>query len=157
MGTGYGIKCADCNYSIRYLEGVGMFYDDVSVFYNNSQNDKPWIHSLIKNKRIKDKAVNLLSNGALPDNEYGHELYACPKCNRLTNRFYFKLVSSKEEYEPDYRCYKCKTKLLKVELQTNKKRDFAKIVFKNNSDKKWNCPKCGCEKLVYDNCVTNWD
>ena len=109
MGKSYEIKCAACGYGIPVKEGVGMMYSPHAVFYGRcddpTQNwsvafpdgycekDKPLLLSLVKSNRIKDIAFSLISHGARPDRGYGHGLYTCPKCNRLANRFYFKLVS----------------------------------------------------------------
>ena len=172
MGQQYGLKCAECDYSISVTEGVGMRYSPNAVFFgrcnDSSQNwsiafpdgyceeDKPLLLSLVKSKRIKDTAFELLSNGAVPDNGYGHELYICPKCSRLANRFYFKLSSDTEQYEPDYRCSKCKTTLRRVALKHGDD-GRSNVIYKNNRSAGWKCPDCDCGKLVYSGDFILWD
>jgi rubrerythrin len=112
--------------------------------------------SLVRGKRIKDAAFVLLSKGAVPDDEYGHELYICPKCNRLANRFYFKLTFGMESYEPDYHCSKCKTQLRRAMLK-HKNNDLIEIIYKNNRNAEWKCPECGCGKLIYTGDLLFWD
>ena len=172
MGDIFEIKCVACNYGISVTRGVGMAYSPHAVFYGRcddaTQNwsiafpdgycekDKPLLLSLVKSKRIKDIAFNLIANGAQPDHEYGHDLYSCPKCNRLANRFYFKLVSPTEQYEPDYHCSNCKTLLQRAELKRdeNGKRE---IIYINYHESIWKCPECGCKEIVLCGVLRMWD
>lgn len=172
MGQRYGIKCAACDYGLQVTEGVGMMYSPHAVFYGRcddpNQNwsvafpdgyceeDKPLLFSLVKSKRIKEVALRLLSIGAKPDSGYGHDLYACPKCNRLANKFYFKLTLPTEQYEPDYHCPKCKTQLRRVTLKHGEDGQ-SELVYKNNHTAGWKCPECGCEKLVFSGEFIMWD
>jgi hypothetical protein len=64
MGRQYGIKCAECDYGISVMEGVGMMCSPNTVFYGYSENDKPLLLSLVKSKRIKNAAFAFLSNSA---------------------------------------------------------------------------------------------
>ena len=172
MGQQYGIKCAECEYGISVTEGVGMMYSPNAVFYGRcddpSQNwsiafpdgyceyDKPLLLSLVKSKSIKEIAFAALSSGATPDDDYGYALYNCPKCNRLANRFHFKLLSPTEHYEPDYRCSKCKTVLRRVALKHDEDGQ-SEVVYLNNRKADWKCPKCGCGKLVFSGDFIMWD
>jgi ssDNA-binding Zn-finger/Zn-ribbon topoisomerase 1 len=171
MGKKYGIKCAGCDYSFRANEGVGMMYSMEGVFYGwynptkkwnialfdgMHKMEKPLILSLIKDKRIEDSVFKLLTDGAAPSKEYAHEVYSCPECNRLANRFYFKLILSDRNYEPDYCCPHCDTLLQRVTIKSYMNGE-CKIVYKNDSSKKWECPECGCKKLVYEDYAAIWD
>jgi predicted RNA-binding Zn-ribbon protein involved in translation (DUF1610 family) len=172
MGQGYGLKCSACDYNISVTEGVGMMYSPNAVFFGRcddpSQNwsiafpdgycerDKPLLLSLVKNKKIINKAMELLANGAMPDDGYEHELYCCPKCMRLANKFYFRLVSLTEKYEPDYQCSKCKIPLRRVVVNFDKDWNV-EIMYKNNRKVKWKCPECGNEKLVHSGELIMWD
>ena len=173
MGKGYVLKCSSCDNSISVIEGVGMMYSPHAVFYGRcddpTQNwsiafpdgyceeDKPLLLSLVKSKRIKDKAFDMLADGATPtDFEYGHELYVCPKCMRLANRFYFKLESPSEQYEPDYRCSTCKTLLRRIEVKFDND-DSAKVEYKNHRAVDWKCPECGGARLISDGNMIMWD
>ena len=173
MGQSFDLKCSTCDYSVFVTEGVGMMYSPNAVFYGRCdnltenwsvafpdgycENDKPMLLSLVKSKRIKDKAFELLANGATPD-EYGHELYSCPKCAQLTNRFYFKLTSPTEQFEPDYRCSKCKSSLCRVEMRFDNDGN-GEIVYKNHRKVNWKCPECGGDRLVHsdDMIMLYWD
>ena len=173
MGQGYSLKCSSCDYSISVTEGVGMMYSPHAVFYGRCddptqnwsiafpdgycEDDKPLLLSLVKSKRIKDKAFELLANGAAPvDFDYGHELYVCPKCMRLANRFHFKLESPSEQYEPNYRCSNCKALLHRVEVKFAKDGN-GKVVYKNKRAANWKCPECGGDRLVYGEDMIMWD
>ncbi len=117
MGEIYTIKCADCDYSIRVHEGIGMLYDPQAVFMGDEKHT-PMLFSLISynttdedSSRIRRELSGLLSKGFKPAvdiiaDDYGHKLYACPQCNRLDNRFYFKLTMGEKIYEPGYICNK---------------------------------------------------
>ena len=170
MGQGYDLKCSTCEYRVSVAEGIGMMYSPNAVFYGRCddrsqkwsialpdgycEDGKPLLLDLVKSKKIKDKAFELLANGAVPD-EYGHELYLCPKCLRLSNRFYFKLLSEKEDFEPDYQCSHCKTLLRRVKINTRKD-GTANIVDKNGRKHDWKCLICGGDKLTVKDMVL-WD
>jgi len=118
---------------------------------------KPLLSSLVNCKRIKNKAFKMLADGAVPlENEYGHELYVCTKCMRLSNRFHFNLESSSEKYEPDYRCTACKTLLSRVDVCFDSN-DNARFIYKNQQVILWKCPKCGGDSLVHDGSYVMWD
>ena len=172
MGQGYSIKCSRCDYSLSVTEGVGMMYSPNAVFYGRcddpTQNcgiafpdgyceeDKPLLLSLVKSKTIKDKAFNLLASGATPDDDYGHELLVYPKCLRLANRFYFKLLSSVGDYKPDFHCSKCRTSLQRVDVRSIFDGDL-EIIDKNHRKVDWKCPECGNDRLIYDGHMLLWD
>ena len=172
MGKAYELKCSQCEYGISVLEGFGFAYSPDAVFFGHcddpTQNwsvacpdgycekDKPYLLELVDDEVIRDKAFELLANGATPDN-YGHELYACPKCMRLANRFYFELMSPNEQFVPDYKCLACKTSLLRVKV-LRERNGRGKIVYRNNHQANWKCPECGCAKLVFvRGSIRNWD
>ena len=170
MGQEFNIKCTACDYSVSVQLGIGMMYSPHAVFYgfcnDNTQNwsvafpdglcelGKPLLNDLIKNKRIKEKAFSLLKNRAIADDNYGHELYICSKCQRLYNRFYFHLIDKEGEYEPEYKCSYCRVLLKKVELKEDK--GILKV-FYNNNYAVWKCPKCGNDELAYGDLMILWD
>ncbi len=171
MGDLYGIECATCDYRIEVIEGVDMLYATHNVFYGRSddpaqnrstafserfyKDGKPLLPCLVEDERINDAAFRLLSEGATPDG-HGHELYFCPKCNRLENRFYFKLKTAEAQYEPDYQCPICGTPLRRIRTKSGKNGQVL-IVYKNNRRIDWKCPECGCNKLVYSDVFGMWD
>ena len=147
MGQRYDIKCVACVYKFTVNKGIGMMYWPENVFYGYC-DDPPLLLSLVKSKRIREAVFALLSNGATPDSDYGHELYSCPKCNRLANRFYFKLASPAGGYEPDYHCSECKTELERAAL--NREDSQIEVQYRDRKELGWKCPECGCKKLEYD-------
>jgi len=172
MGKGYGIKCAACDYGLSVTEGVGMMYSPNAVFRGRcndpSQNwsiaspdgycehDKPLLLSLVKNMKIKENALTLLAGGACPDNDYGHELYTCPKCMRLSNWFYFKLISTTGDFEPDYKCSECDTSLTRVEAKRGNDGRIT-LTCRNHQNVNWKCPDCGGGQLVSTGDFIQWD
>jgi len=170
MGTGSCIRCSSCGYGIHVREGVGMMYSPSAVFYGRCddptqnwsgafpaglcEDGKPLLLGLVKSERIKKAAFNLLSEGARPG-EYGHELYVCPKCMRFENLFYFELVCSSGNYEPDYKCTKCRTIMKPVAI-----RDSAvqtEIMYRDQRKVEWKCPKCGGEEISWMTDCICWD
>jgi len=171
LGKHYGVKCTSCNYSISVKEGVGMMYSPHAVFYgccnDESQNwsiafpdglcepGRPLLEELVRSKDTKERAFSLLEAGAIPTDDYGHELYVCRKCHHLFNRFYFRVQAEDEEYEPDYRCSHCKTLLKRADLKPD--HETLRVVYRNNKDANWHCPQCGNERLQYDGFMLLWD
>ena len=172
MGSGYGIKCTDCDYEISISEGVGMQHSPNAVFYGRcddpSQNwsiafpdgyceeGRPLLFEIIKDEAIKSKASEFLKNGAKPDEYYGYELYSCPECSLLDNLFYFKLKSKSETYEPEYHCKKCNSISLRAKIKFNKAGE-CKIAYFNKRKLDLICPECGCNKLVDNGEFILWD
>lgn len=158
MGEGYSFKCSSCGYGIEVIEGIGMMYSPHAVFYGRGENGEPLLSSLVKSEIIKKKAFDLLAAGAQPDDNYGHELYMCPKCMRFSNRFYFKLRSATEDYEPDYKCSSCKTSLKRV-MRGYDGNGCLMIEYRNHRKADWKCPKCNGKELEEDQdyIITLWD
>lgn len=173
MGQIYDLKCAQCNYKMSVMEGIGFAYSPHAVFYGRCddltqrfsiafpdglcEDNKPLLISLVKSKRIRETAFRLLSSGATTDYGYGHELYLCPQCNRPLNKFYFKLQSDTERYEPDYHCPRCEARLRRVRLKRGKNGQSDEFFYKNNRKAECKCPKCGCGKIVYGDNFARWD
>jgi len=174
MGDRYEIRCSSCGYGLEVTEGVGWLYSPKTVFYGHCNDppqnwsvafpdgycefDKPLLFSLVKNKSIRNKAFDLLANGAKPK-YYGHELYMCPECMRFSNRFYFRLRSPDGNYEPDYKCGRCKTELKRVMIESDDVR--TKVVYtKYKREVNWKCPKCGGKEIESNHggiSMTLWD
>lgn len=156
MGKQYKIQCFKCGYSIRLTLGIGMMYSPRSVFCENHIDKKPLLLAMVRSKRIKMEALALLDQGATPAPDYGHEAYICPKCHRLSNRFYFRLLGKDGEYEPDYRCFKCRTLLKRADMKAESGRFY--IVFKeDDQDADWACPNCGNKEMVVGWEMGLWD
>jgi hypothetical protein len=146
------VTCEQCGYGESFSPGIGFMYDPVSVFYGDR---KPLLVSLVKNSGITQKALNLLRNGGVPDS-YGHEIYGCPHCKSLHERFYFRIVADgdpqKTLFEPEYECLKCGRVLVCLRVETNTKN----FPWGEKASLQWNCPACGYESLAV-NSVGNWD
>ena len=171
MGVFYRIKCSSCDYGLSITEGVGMMYSPHAVFYGRCddptqnwsiafpdgfcENGEPLLLSLVKDDDIREKAFLLLNSGAEPG-DYGHDLYICPKCTQLENRFYFKLHAQSEDYEPDYKCLNCNTSLRRVELKDHNDGEM-EVVDENHRKVNWLCPKCGNDRLMCDEEMYEWD
>ena len=171
MGTGCEYTCSSCGYVLEITEGIGMLHSPEHVFHG--YDGKPFLLSLIKSERIRKKVSGLLAAGAQPaaleypekeysenlddpgvskyaqPHDYGYEVYACPKCNRVSNLYYFKLTTPDGDYEPDYKCSKCKTMLQHAELKDHCTDDgrFIEIRFEDGHKAGWKCPKCSCDKI----------
>jgi predicted RNA-binding Zn-ribbon protein involved in translation (DUF1610 family) len=172
VGQQYKIKCASCEYGVTIVEGVGKMHSPQMIFnssYNDSmqnlismltnryrEKDYPLLLSLVKNKRITDKVFKMLKKGAVIHNDYGYKLFACPKCMRLTNKFYFKILSASEDFEPDYDCHYCKSYIYRVEIIHNNNKRI-KIVYKDQIKMIWKCPDCGNDELIFNGGVVMWD
>jgi hypothetical protein len=125
------------------------FHDD------SCEHDEPLLTDLVRSQKIKNKAFSLLEAGAIPSDDYGHELYICPKCRQLFNRFFFQIRTVDGKYRPKYKCYHCRTLLKRVELEENNK--TLTVVFKNNKKALWICPQCGNTKLAFGDLMIHWD
>jgi predicted RNA-binding Zn-ribbon protein involved in translation (DUF1610 family) len=154
MGKQYGLKCVSCDYQVSVTEGRGKLYHADNVFYGRPDRE-PLLLSLVKDTRIQNAAMVLLASGATPADGYGHALYSCPKCNRLTDGFYFKLTAPTGDYEPDYTCPTCGTTLLRAELN-REDGGYIMLTYKDHHAD-WNCPGCGGNKLQICGPLARWD
>jgi predicted RNA-binding Zn-ribbon protein involved in translation (DUF1610 family) len=155
MGKQYGLKCVSCDYRVSVTEGRGKLYYSDNVFYGRADRE-PLLLSLVKDTRIQNVAQILLANGATPADGYGHALYSCPTCNRLTGGFYFKLIpSTAEYYEPDYLCPSCETPLHRAEPRWEYGGHITVVYKDHHAD--WKCPKCGRNKLKICGPLARWD
>ena len=149
------ICCADCDYSFGFYEGTGMKYSPERVF--SLEEDKPpLLVSLVEENKVREKAIQLLAEGAEPEKEYGHELYGCKTCHHLAGKFYFRLASSAGKHVPNYRCANCKKRLKRLT-----ENEFATLAFKSSqmevySESAWKCPECNGAKLRYK-VTAMWD
>ena len=156
MGLKYTLKCTKCTYRLSVIQGIGMMYSPNSVFeatwdYSKASDlvepvkGKPLLEGLVNNPSISKQALALLAEGAVPQDDYDHELYACPTCHHLANHFHFRLKTKSGDYEPNYVCSFCHALLMRASDEEVK--GGLKIVYKNDSSTLWQCPKCGNDKL----------
>ena len=99
----------------------------------------------------------LNEQSASPADDYGHEVYFCPRCHELCGRFYFRLVYSGGSYEPEYKCTKCRHFLHRAKAA--KKGGEIKLYDANNNMIDWQCPRCGHDRLEQDIAagIVMWD
>ena len=144
-GECYDLKCTACDYCIFILTGSG-----------GGNYNKTKIFTFINNANNLNKAVELWTNKAAPKKTYySFEVYICPKCKTIENKFYLKMVTSKGKFEPDYPCSKCKTSLRRINVKIFNN-DNVKLINRYHFKIKWQCPKCKNNKLIaYD--IGMWD
>ena len=150
MGSCIMINCGQCGYEKSFILGIGFAYSPYSVFYDRPdepgiEERKPLLASLVKSSKTRKEALDLIAAGGLPG-EYGHEVYGCPHCRHLCERFYFRIETKEKFFEPEYKCSKCKRTLLRLNFNSYGRR------------LQWPCPSCGKKKLsICENIITLWD
>ncbi|MCL2497434.1 MAG: hypothetical protein FWF06_02335 [Symbiobacteriaceae bacterium] len=161
MGHTFFAKCNDCRYGVEVKEGIGMLFARRNVFNRKDfkRGRKTFLESLTKDFFITIKTFNLMEDGMHPSNDYGYEMYHCPKCHHLESRFFFSMTGRGEQYTPKYRCALCNT-LQERTLPNNwyyafkglkKEEGFTLFVRSDNRQINWICPYCGGRKLIFDN------
>jgi rubredoxin len=145
MGIMAKVQCRKCGYEENFRLGRGMM-NPRAIFYG-ARGREPLI--AIKSPKIREEALSLLKSGGVPDS-YGSEIYGCPHCRDLYQKFYFRIVADEKIFEPKYRGSKCGHVL--VRLNTALKKDVRETLLGKATYQKmvlkWNCPSCGHERLV---------
>ena len=126
MGLGIVINCEQCGYEKSFTLGIGFSYYPQAVFYDKVDESgravgKPMLASLVKDSKIRKEALDLIAAGGTPG-EYGHEMYGCPHCNHLCERFYFRIKAEEKFFEPEYKCSKCKRIMLRLSIDPDGRR-----------------------------------
>jgi len=162
MGEGYGLECERCKHSFEIHEGGGFL--DYGIF-RTEPNGKPKFHEYVGTAKMIAEINDIMrtkENVAEyhppydPNKKFsgsGWKMYLCPECRRLDSRYYFRITFTGGEYEPPYHCKKCKKKILPAKLR--KSGDAMRIVAGKGIW--WKCPKCGHDKVVYNNVIICWD
>lgn len=177
MGSSIAFRCKKCGgptsdfiadqgrptQSWRFIVGAGKMYSPESVFHGYP-DEAPMLDSLVKSRRVIAEAHARLGAGFLPEDDFGHMVYLCPRCMDFTQRFYFRLIRDKEEYEPDFRCSICKKGLIPVEVVDvmEKAPDAGMKVVRYlhpETEIAWRCPVCLSAELENDgSCAPRcWD
>jgi len=87
---------------------------------------------------------------------FEHRLYACPKCNTLSRRFYAKFNHGDgETYETKFACHKCRRELVGPIGPVNKY-GFSQEPSEEEISR-YNCIKCGRKTLVKGQEMICWD
>ena len=148
MGVDIKVNCGQCKYEAYFTLGIGLQHHPQAVFYGlageiGQKEERPMLASLVKSSKIRKEALGLIAAGGLPDG-YGHEVYGCPHCKHLYERFYFRIKTEEKVFEPEYKCSKCRRTLIRLDVDLRERR------------LPWPCPSCGKKKLSA--CLVNlWD
>ena len=104
MGYGITSSCKICNHDEEFILGVGMMYSSVENVLDT-----------VVHWRYRTKIREILSQHKLATTEYSHELYICPTCEIIFERFYIRISQfDKVLYESSFCCNKCKCILKKT-------------------------------------------
>ena len=127
MGTTIRILCNNCyktpptekpkfkkndNSCISVDLGIGFMFSPHNVFFGYAE--KPFIYSLIKDKKITLEVKKLLLAGATPGEDYSIDIYYCDNCKAVETKFFFSLVQNEKIYIPTYKCCFCENELRRI-------------------------------------------
>ena len=122
MGIGIVVKCNNCDAEIVFMHGIGALYSSLNVVLDNN----------ILRKQKKAKVRKILREFNPDSVDYEHNLYTCPKCETLHERFYINLSrNNKTLFETEFRCGICRSKLMPA----------------NKSISSYRCGECGQHDL----------
>jgi DNA-directed RNA polymerase subunit RPC12/RpoP len=102
MGSGMMVKCSSCGREEEFMLGVGMLYSSLEAVLDRAVH---W--------RRRSAIREILDTYSPVETDYGHRLYACPKCETLHERFYVSI--RKDEtclYDSQFKCSRCKSALV---------------------------------------------
>ena len=148
MGHTFGVKCEKCTYSFEATVGHGML--GCGFLETNPNTCKPYFYEYFENDKIINDIHLILRTGQnVREDEdtylerkawrgHGSAQYYCSECGRLYNRYYFRLIFTGGEYDPEYFCEECGTQLILIDLE-------------NSEIPNWHCPLCEHNRLIYDN------
>lgn len=154
MGSSYGISCTECDYSKSFTIGIGMRYSRQNLMDFESQF--ALLPNLISSKEVLTQIIELINEkGGIITDDYGHEIYRCPKCGEFYERFFLHLDYDNGSFEIEYKCPKCKTNLQKIHEKVENGNRYIK---KEINLKKYPCPQCGKHSLCEDDSrMILWD
>lgn len=108
MGHGIIVECNHCRENGEAPYIVECFQLGIGMMYSSLENVIDLLHYT-----RRPKVLDILNNHAVADTDYSHELYHCPRCHRLYERFHVKIIyivdDEEKVYETSYACPKCKT------------------------------------------------
>jgi hypothetical protein len=134
MGEGFSLMCTNCAHHDSFMLGVGMAYYSL-------ENVIDCLHPAQRKRvgQIFDTRYNIQT-------DFYHNLYACPKCRTLHERFFVSIADNIEViYETSFRCGKCQITLIPIEWGEGKM-DWSPYV----------CKSCGEHALVESESLL-WD
>ena len=143
MGGSYEVSCKECDYTKRFMIGIGMMYSPQNIV--DLDSEFALLTDLIRSKKTLAHIRELLNEKkAVLADGYGHKVYRCPKCGEFYERFCIRLNYEDGSFEVEYKCPKCKTALKPFK---------GDIVLE-----KYPCPKCGRHSLYESKTVDIlWD
>lgn len=112
MGLGYRYICKNCQKETEIFEGIGMLDFEQELTNINSEYNllKRYTNGINKDELKK----HLIDKDFILNEGYGRKIFQCPKCNDISNEFYFELESILKDgknFISEYKCKKCKEKL----------------------------------------------
>jgi hypothetical protein len=138
MGSGITIICPKCEYKVDATLGSGFRYADLLSVIN------------LVPPRIRKKVADILETHSIQSTEFCHELFVCPKCSRMTGRFYYRIeYDHGKVLESSYRCGHCRTGIRPY----GKDMDGGKLI---ESIREKMCPQCH-ESLLETQEDCPWD
>lgn len=127
--------------------GIGMRYSPYALIDFDSKF--ALLPHLIPSKKTQQLVRNLIvnKNGSFADG-YKHSVYRCSKCGEFYGRFFFHIDYDDGNFEPTYKCTKCKKTLDLFELPEYGQADLSL----------YPCPQCGKNSLAEDDSfMLFWD
>jgi DNA-directed RNA polymerase subunit RPC12/RpoP len=80
------------------------------------ESDFALLPYLIRSKKTVSHIKGMLnSKNALIADNYGDEIYRCPKCGEFYERFFIHLDYDDGSYEVEYKCTRCKNALKPID------------------------------------------
>jgi len=103
MGIGITVECSQCGAEQSFDLGVGMAYGSLEHVITCVP------------KRYRPDVLEVLRSHQLVESDYSHELYHCPRCHSLHERFHVRLrYDGDKVFETEYSCRKCRVVLAPI-------------------------------------------
>ena len=141
MGCTIKVICIQCGYNRPFR--IGMRRRNIGPM--SLEAPMHTMYTSLENPKIKENAFKLIAGGGVL-NAANYRLYGCPRCKRLVNRRYSRIVIKEKIYEPTFKCSKCRRMLLYLHFDS----------YPNKTFLKWDCPSCSHNRL-YIRLWTLWD
>lgn len=130
-----------------------MLYDPISVLAIDGEG--ALLPSLVRSKKTIAQIRKLVDEkGAVLAYGYGHSIYRCSQCSRFYGRFFIHLDHRAGSYEIEYRCYKCRIPLKRLNIDDN---DQRREPHESENLHECACPKCGARSLWSMSEMVIWD